>query len=785
MFNRQKMKKLFTYSAFLAVLCWAGESFAGSIWNKVPVTSAPSQKIQAFHPEHYLVYTFNEELLKLQMFSLGTDANEGMVIELPMPDGTIRNFKVWQDPMMTGKLADKYSEIKTFTGVLVGDQRVTAKLDFTVYGFHAMVFDGENTSFVDPYDMYHDGFYMVHYKRDEVRSSEQRMRCEFKEGDENGPAGEAMATYNTGLPKLAARTGNGWVRKTYDLALSANHFYCQAATGVASPTMAQCLSVMTTTMNRVNGVYEREFSVHMNYTANEDTLIWPTNTGSINGTDPFGTTAINTNGATCLGINQTTCDNRIGSANYDCGHVFTTGGGGISGLGIVCTSGQKARSVTGLPSPVGDSYDIDYVAHEMGHEFGSNHTFGNDNDGSCSGNRSNTHSYEPGSGTTIMAYAGICSPDDLAPHSEAYFHASSLLEITAKLVGSENVCATPVSTGNKLVSLAPFTATYKIPYKTPFELISPTAVDSVADTATMYCWEQYNLNTASATASRLVNTYTRGPLFRSWFPLKVETRVFPKMSKVLTGVLSDAGTENAQGEKAPDTARFLTFRLTVRNILTGNGCFLFPDDSIHLDAIQTTTKAGFKVTSQGTTGISYVGGSTTTITWNVVGTDAAPVSASNVTIYMSSDNGVTWPYTVGTFPNTGTASVTVPNPATSTAATVCRFKVKGAGNVFFNVNLKGFQVTHSGAVSGVTQPNALAELCKVYPVPTTDVLHITTGLNNDVNAVIYNAIGQTIWSGSVNGQSEVSVASWAKGVYHIQLANPENGDMTVKSFIVQ
>lgn len=786
MFKRKKMKKLFTHSAFLAVLLWAGSSFAGGIWNQVPVASAPSVKIQVFHPEHYLVYTFNEEWLKLQMFSLGTTPNEGMVIELPMPDGTIKNFKVWQDPMMSGKLAEKYADIKTFTGTLVGDQRVTAKLDFTVYGFHAMVFDGENTSFVDPYDRYHDGFYMVHYRRDEVRSVDQRMKCELKSNDEDGPAGEAMATYHTDLPKLAARTGNGWTRKNYDLALSANHFYCQAATGVASPTMAQCLSVMTTTMNRVNGVYEREFSVHMNYIANEDTLIWPTTTGSINGTDPFGTTAINSNGATCLGINQTTCDNRVGSANYDCGHVFTTGGGGISGLGIVCTGGQKARSVTGLPNPVGDSYDIDYVAHEMGHEFGSNHTFGNGNDGSCGGgNKSNANAYEPGSGTTIMAYAGICSPDDLANNSEAYFHASSLVQITAKLVGSENVCATPVATGNKLVSLAPFTATYNIPYKTPFELISPTAVDSVADTSTTYCWEQWNLNTGSAANSRFVNTFVRGPLFRSWLPVKTETRVFPKIAKVLTGVLSDAGTDGAQGEKVPDTARFLTFKLTVRNILAGNGCFLFPDDTIHLEAKQTPTRAGFKVTSQGTTGISYIGGSTQTITWNVVGTDVAPVSAANVIIYMSTNNGVTWPYTLGTFPNNGSATVTVPNPTASTAATVCRFKVKGSGNVFFNVNQKGFQVMNNGTSTGITPVNALAELCKVFPVPTTDILHITTGINSDVNAVIYNAIGQTIWSGNVNNQAEVSVASWAKGVYHIQLANAENGDMTVKSFIVQ
>lgn len=776
------MKRVFTSLAFAAMLLLGGSSYAGGPWNQVPLTSAPSVKIQVFHPTQYQVYTFNEDWLKIQMFSLSTNPNEGMVVDLPLPNGKTRSFKVWQDPMMEDRMAARYPEIKTFTAVATDDGTVTAKLDFTVYGFHAMIFDGDNTSFVDPYDLFHDGYYMVHYKKDETRTPEQRMRCEFKNGDENGPAGEAMQTANTELPKLAARTGNGWTRKEYRLALCADHFYCQAATSLASPTIAQCLSTMTTSMNRINGVYEREFSVHMNFCSNEDTLIWPTNTGSINGADPFNT--IDANGSACLTQNQTTVTARIGTANYDLGHVFTTGGGGISGLGIVCSSSQKAQSCTGLPYPVGDSYDIDYVAHEMGHEFGSNHTFANTNDGSCGGgNRSTTHSYEPGSGTTIMAYAGICPPDDLAMHSEAYFHASSLLEIQAKLVGSENACAVATATGNKLVSLATFSATYNIPYKTPFELIAPTAVDSVADTATMYCWEQWNVDASTGTASRLVNTYVKGPLMRSWFPQKTELRVFPKMTKVMFGTLTDAGVEGAQGEKVPDTARFLTFKLTVRDILLGNGCFLFPDDTIHLNAIQTSTMTGFKVTSQGTTGLSYAGGSAQTITWDVAGTTASPINADSVVIYMSDDSCKTFAYNLGKFPNTGTASITAPNPATTSAK--CRFKVKGNNNVFFNVNRQNFTVTHTGSSSAVNNVNTLAATATVYPVPTTDILHVTTGVNSNVQGVVYNAIGQTMWQGSINGQTQVSVASWARGVYHIQLINAVNGDRTVKSFVVE
>ena len=387
------------------------------------------------------------------------------------------------------------------------------------------------------------------------------------------------------------------------------------------------------------------------------------NTGGPNGNDPFNT--INSNGTACLGANQTQCTNRIGTANFDLGHVFTTGGGGISGLGIVCNSTQKGRSVTGSPTPVGDGYDIDYVAHEMGHEFGSQHTFNNNLDGSCKTNAVSNYAYEPGSGTSIMAYAGICSPDDPAMHSEAYFHASSLKQIYTSLSTSEDVCATKTSTGNKLPYIAPFSANYIIPYKTPFELIAPTAVDSVADTANLYCWEQWNLGDFG---SRITTVRLKGPLFRTYYPVYTTIRTFPKLSMLQTNSLSNAGIEGGQGEKVPDTARFLTFKLTARAIMNGKGTFNFPDDTIHIDTKSTGAAfgyAGFAVTSQGTTGITYSGGTPQTVTWNTVGTEAAPVSCANVNIYMSTDAGATWAYNLGRFPNNGTASVTIANPATT------------------------------------------------------------------------------------------------------------------------
>ncbi len=769
------MKKICLSIAALAAMC--SSVFAGSPWSLADMQKVPVEQ-QILHPSQYLVYNLSGSELSTRLLALSQDPAQAQVFSLPMPDGSFRDFRIWSSPMMPQALAGRHPDIHTFSGEAVGNATVTLKAELTSFGFSAMVLDGDNTSFIDPFDNVNDGFYMVHYKRHEVRDALQRMHCELPSGNEGFPGTEQLQIGEPSLPDMAYKTFNGHNLRTYKLALSANNHYCRAATGLSSPTIAQCLAKMTVTMNRVNGIYNRDFSVQMNFCDQEDDIIWPTATGSVNGSDPFNT--INNSGGACLGVNQTQCDTRIGSANYDLGHVFTTGGGGISSLGVVCNSFAKAQSCTGSPTPVGDGFDIDYVAHEMGHEFGSQHTFNDNVNGSCAGNAEANFAYEPGSGATIMDYAGICPPDNLQSNSDPYFGASSLVQIQALLATSENVCADITSTGNKLVSLASFSASYKIPYKTPFELTGPTAVDSVADTATTYGWAQWNRGDFGAT---FANTRLKGPIFRSFNPAYTPTRIFPKLSMVL------AGTASQMGEKMPDTARYLTFKMVVRNILNGKGCFVFPDDTVHIDAISTGATYGYKgftVTSQGSTGVSYAGASSQTVTWDVVGTNAAPVSAANVTISMSLDGGNTWPYVLGTFPNNGSASVTVPNPATNSSN--CRFKVKGTGNVFFNVNKRNFTVTNNPSAP-ITPVNSVAGIAsvldnvKLYPVPATDILNIETG-GSAAQALIYNSIGQMVWQGPVTDRMQLHTAAWARGFYYARFLG-KDGQVAVRTFVLE
>jgi len=723
-----------------------------SLWQPVkgPVASKGEQLL---HPSKYTTFRAAEQTLSSLLTGVSEDIEAASIIELPTPDGNFRSFRVWKTPAMAPELAAKYPGIETFTATAVNDNSVTAKIDYTPFGFHAMIYDGQNTFYIDPYSDVADGNYISFYKKDYPRPANKEIHCDITDEQDAALGMHKETLSSSGLPELAYKM-HGTIKRKFRLAVACTRPYAVAVNG-GSPTKAGVLARMVTSVNRVNGVYEREMAYTMELVGNNDTLI---NISAA--TDPY----TNSNGNVMLNQNQVALDQRIGNGAYDIGHVFSTGGGGIATKACVCRNSAKAQGVTGSSTPYGDPYDIDYVAHEMGHQFGADHTFNYNLSSFCATNAVRAQAYEPGSGSTIMAYAGICGTGiDYIAASTFYFHSASMEQMATYIESTS--CAVATTSPNNNATLPAFNATYNIPALTPFELIGPNATDNNADSM-KYSWEERDLGDFGQT---IANTSAGGPLFRPFPPVTSTTRIFPQIDSILRNRFSYVG------EKLPEVNRKLAFRLLQRDIYQGFGCWNFPTDSIRLNV--TNTGAAFKVTSPAS-GTVWQANASHVVTWDVSGTTNAPISCANVDILLSTDGGYNFPYTLVTgTPNDGSQSVTIPN----VNSTRMRVKVKGAGNVFFSISGANATVQGGTNVSQVTAPEVI-----ISPVPATSTVHIQ--LNNTrtaLNARIINTVGQAVWQGNILEQTDIPVSGWAKGIYYLQLSS-ESGHINMnKTLIVQ
>ncbi len=605
-----------------------------------------------------------------------TDAarHADVLLTLPMPDGRFGRFRIVESPIMEKALAAKFSEIRTYRGQGLDDPTATARFDITRRGFHAQVLSGNGSVYLDPNNKGEADQYISYYKSDAV--AESRMTCLVETSVETAsgePSGESGSDAEMVIP------ANGSTLRTYRLALAVTGEYTIAAGG----TVPLAMAAMTTSMNRINGIYERELAVRMTLVANNNLLIY-TNPA----TDPY----TNGDGTAMMGQNQANLDTVIGNANYDIGHAFSTGPGGIAAVNSVCNVTFKGQGVTGLTSPFGDPFDVDYASHEMGHQFGAIHTF-NTLSGGCSSFRNPMSAYEPGSGSTIMGYAGTCAPDNLQLNSNDNFHVRSI-ERMLSYMNAGGACAALTATGNTPPA-ADAGPSFTIPRNTPFAL---TAVGSDPNSdALTYSWEQYDLGPASPPEGDLDGMAR--PLFRVYAPITNPARTFPSLQYILNNAnvppatYSCGGSNCLTGESSSNMTRTMTFQVTVRDNRSGGGGIVSASTQVSVNA----SAGPFNVTAPNT-GLVWNANSQQTVTWNVASTNIAPVSAANVRILLSTDGGLTFPTTlVASTPNDGTESITVPNINSVTA----RIKVGAVGNIFFDISNVNFTVT--GGAGGLNK----------------------------------------------------------------------------------
>lgn len=601
-----------------------------------------------------------------------TTAKSNVIISFPNSEGELERFRIFESSNMDPALAARYPEIKSYVGQGVDRQTSVVYFSLSPLGLQTMSIHADQSAvFIEPYttDL---STYVVYRKSDKTASLKQ-FECKI--------IADAHADLETST--LARPNADDGKLRNFRLALSVTAEYTTYFGG----TKALALAGMNNTMTRVNAVFENDFAAHMNLIANSDAIIY------LNAaTDPYSDGATGSGGTWNQEL-QTNLTNVIGNGNYDVGHLFgASGGGGNAGcIGCVCvdpTIAVPKGKGSGYTSPgdgipQGDNFDIDYVAHEMGHQFGANHTF--------------THStqvavaqLEPGSGSTIMGYAGITgATTDIQAHSDPYFHAISIQQVTNYI--KTTTCQTTILTGNAIPT-AYAGLDYTIPKGTAFQLTG-SGTDADGGDVLTYDWEQMDIGNAASTIPDA--TRTTGPAFRSINPSVSPSRYFPRMSTVLTGATS------WKWEVVPTVARILNFRLTVRDNKAG-GAANTSDDVI----ITVNVTAGPFVVTAPNTAVSYAGASTQTITWNVAGTTANGVNTANVDLLLSTDGGNTYPITLlAATPNDGTQSIAIPNiPGTQN-----RIMIKGTNHIFFDVSDTNFTITNgSSDATAPTAPTTLA-----------------------------------------------------------------------------
>jgi hypothetical protein len=638
---------------FLAGAAQAYAAAEGDLWQEVEQAAHAHALSEAWvKPQVFRAFNLQHSRLRPLLDRAPREAAQSLasseaLISLPMPDGSLARFQFVESPVMDPELAARFPEIKTYLGRGVTDPAASVRFDLTPAGFHAQVLSPHGAAYIEPYLRGNTNLHAAYYSAD-YRPATTDFQCMVAESD---PAIASPAP----VANLALSGGS---LRTYRLACGATAEY----TAYFGGTVSAGLAAIVTAINRVTGVYETEAGIRLVLAAHNDLIIY-TNAS----TEPYS----NGNPIALLSQNQTNLDAVIGSTNYDIGHVVSTAGGGMAVVGVAGIGGVKAKGETGIYPPVGDAFYIDYVAHEIGHQFGASHSFNSSTNACGYGNRAAATAYEPGSGSTIMSYAGICSPDNLQTHSSPYFHSASLQQIIAfTTTGSGSSAASASATGNgaPTVDAGP---SFTIPVSTPFAL---TATGSDADGNPLtYCWEERDLGPS---ITLLTPDNGSSPLFRSFDPTISPTRTFPQLSDILNRTTTP-------GEMLPTTGRTLTFRVTARDNMPSGGASATADTQVTV-----TTNAGpFNVTAPAAS-VSWSGAQT--ITWNAAGTANAPIKAATVTLLLSTNGGLTFPIMLASgVPNMGACNVMLP-AVTSSAA---RIKVQADGNIFFAISPGNFAIT--------------------------------------------------------------------------------------------
>lgn len=640
---KAKLHHVLTTSLFLMVFSSFGQNI---YFTKVESNNAlQKSNISNQVLDEKVVFEFDYDQLS-NMLSKNSNLSKtsDLVLSLPNTNGAFEKYRIEEASVFHPDLQAKYPEIKSYVGYGIDSPSAYLRFSLSPYkGLTGIVLGKDKTLVFEPDSN----------KNNQITVT-NKSSIEKKKGFK-------CLTENTSLEKilkssLSLKDADDSLKRTYRLAISVTGEYAAFHGG----TLASVNASLAATLTNINAVFENDFNVSLELIGTNDSVVYLNS-----GTDPYSGFSNYSNEL------QTTLDTEILNANYDIGHLLSASGfdGNAGCIGCVCINGLKGSGYSSDTNPDGFNFDIDLVAHEIGHQFGANHTWTHD------GNEGSNVQMEPGSGTTIMGYAGITGSTNVQTNSDPYFHAISIDQVTTYIKSTS--CASTINTGNTTPTVDAGN-NLTLPIGTPFKLVG-TGGDIDGDIIT-YCWEQIDENNAATTYPDANSTDSNSILFRSYPPTINNIRYFPNLSDLKFGVNA------TQWEKTPNTNRTADFRLTVRDNNSDGANNKHDDMRVTFDS----NYGPFEVTSQNASGILWTSGTSETITWNANNTNTLS-GASNINILLSTDGGNTYNVIVNNIPNNGSYNLTVPN----IAAPYCRIMIEPTNNNFFAINSEDFAINYN------------------------------------------------------------------------------------------
>ncbi|QJD81563.1 reprolysin-like metallopeptidase [Spirosoma rhododendri] len=654
-----------------------------------------------------------------------------VTIALPLPNGTSERFTLRETQVLAPALAAANPTFKTYEGTGTLHKEYIIRMSLSSLGLEALIWGVDNDAVYVAKVITPSGspLYQSYYARDARKAGAVSQPAGDHHcgtvGTTDKPALPGLKATDKGLRMGAgtAAISNGKTIRVFRMAIATTGEWTRnAGRYTESPddlakVRTNALAVVMSSVNRINGIYERELACRF-------TLVNPDTNGPDNiifddpATDPYD----NTSSSAQLALNQKTVDAKVKTANYDVGHLFGTGGGGVAASPSLCSAGDKARGYSARGTNTGDPFVVDYFAHELGHQFSMDHTYNvRDEDGTTCYTRAADEAYEVASGSTIMSYVGICSEGrNLQQYNDfalPAFHISSITKATTYLASADVAgCGTAAGNTNSIPTVSAGSA-YVIPRLTPFTLTATGADADAGDAANLlYSWEEFDLapaNGASGFGGSPSGVYdidgdgVARPILRAYSPVKSPQRTFPSPAFILNsqtnatpgdnqpglfytgthptgypGATCPTGQTCLIGERLPAIARTMTFRVSVRDLRGG-----VADAGTTVTVVNTP--GAFRLTSFDNA-TTVAGNSQQVVTWNVVGTNQAPINCATVAIKLSTDGGLSFPTTLlASTPNDGSEVVVMPNNVTTTTA---RLRVEAVGNIFFDISNTNFSI---------------------------------------------------------------------------------------------